>query len=361
MPPQHRRKRATLASLAQELGVSRTTVSNAYNRPDQLSEDLRLRILEAAQRVGYAGPDPVARSLRIRQSGALGLLLTEELQFAVRDAAAAQFLSGLAESCGKRERGLLLLPAAEISTDKNAARVVHHAAVDGFVIYSVASNDPYLKAVLSRKLPTVVVDQPRDLAGIPSVSINDYAAMKQLADYVFDLGHTRIALLTIRQNAIRHEGFVTAAEANEAKMHVQRRRIQAVLASAEEHGVDPASVIIVESFESKLSSGHDAAELVYAHYPECTALVCTSDALAMGALLYARSQNTDVPGDVSIAGFDGIPDALEQDLTTIIQPSEEKGFYAGELVFAYEKGEVESKVLPTSFHRGSTVGPPRQR
>src|SRR5437660_7302582 len=62
-----RRRRATLASLAAELKVSRTTVSNAYNRPDQLSAHLRERVLATAERLGYPGPDPVARSLRTRR------------------------------------------------------------------------------------------------------------------------------------------------------------------------------------------------------------------------------------------------------------------------------------------------------
>ncbi|HEX5406028.1 MAG TPA: LacI family DNA-binding transcriptional regulator, partial [Pseudonocardiaceae bacterium] len=66
----HSRRPATLASLAAELGVSRTTVSNAYNRPDQLSPELRRRVLETARRLGYPGPDPVARSLRTRKAGA---------------------------------------------------------------------------------------------------------------------------------------------------------------------------------------------------------------------------------------------------------------------------------------------------
>ena len=67
------RRRATLASLAAELKVSRTTISNAYNRPDQLSADLRERVLATAKRLGYAGPDPVARSLRTRRAGAARL------------------------------------------------------------------------------------------------------------------------------------------------------------------------------------------------------------------------------------------------------------------------------------------------
>src|SRR2546430_16684664 len=73
--PMRMRRQATLASLAAELGVSRTTVSNAYNRPDQLSPELRRRVLETARRLGYSGPDPGARSLRTPKARAVGGLL----------------------------------------------------------------------------------------------------------------------------------------------------------------------------------------------------------------------------------------------------------------------------------------------
>ena len=82
------RRRATLASLAAELKVSRTTISNAYNRPDQLSPDLRERVLATAKRLGYPGPDPVARSLRTRKAGAVGLMITEPLNYSFSDPAA---------------------------------------------------------------------------------------------------------------------------------------------------------------------------------------------------------------------------------------------------------------------------------
>src|ERR1700736_3749155 len=118
------RRRATLASLADELKVSRTTISNAFNRPDQLSADLRERVLATAQRLGYLGPDPVARSLRTRKAG---------------------------------------------------------AGVDGFVVYSVCDDDPYLQVVLQRRLPVVVVDQPKGLSGVSRVGIDDRAGMRELA------------------------------------------------------------------------------------------------------------------------------------------------------------------------------------
>jgi DNA-binding LacI/PurR family transcriptional regulator len=73
------RDRPTLDTIARALGVSRATVSNAYNRPDQLSPALRERILATAASLGYGGPDPAARSLRQRRVGAVGVLMSDRL------------------------------------------------------------------------------------------------------------------------------------------------------------------------------------------------------------------------------------------------------------------------------------------
>src|ERR1700694_2562451 len=102
-------RRATLASLAPELKVSRTTISNAYNRPDQLSADLRDRVLATAKRLGYPGPDPVARSLRTRKAGAVGLMIPQPLNYSFSDPAALDFVAGLAEACEDAGQGLLLV------------------------------------------------------------------------------------------------------------------------------------------------------------------------------------------------------------------------------------------------------------
>ena len=192
------RRRATLASLAAELKVSRTTISNAYNRPDQLSADLRERVSTRPSGSGYAGPDPVARSLRTRKAGAVGLMITEPLNYSFSDPAALDFVAGLAESCEDAGQGLLLVAVGPNRTVTDGSAAVLAAGVDGFVVYSVSDDDPYLQVVLQRHLPVVVVDQPKDVPGISRVCIDDRAAMAELAKYVVGLGHRDIGLLTMR-------------------------------------------------------------------------------------------------------------------------------------------------------------------
>ena len=100
----------TLQSIADELGVSRTTVSNAYNRPDQLTLELRSRILDTARRLGYGGPDAAARILRTGRRNAIGLVFTEDLRYVFADPVTSAFLAGVADAAARAGTGLTLLP-----------------------------------------------------------------------------------------------------------------------------------------------------------------------------------------------------------------------------------------------------------
>ncbi|MFC9357314.1 substrate-binding domain-containing protein [Rhodococcus sp. NPDC057014] len=355
------RRQATLASLAAELNISRTTVSNAYNRPDQLSAELRDRVLQAAKRRGYPGPDPVARSLRTRKAGAVGLLLTEALSYSFRDPAAMSFLSGLAESCEAAGQGLLLIPAGPGREEADAAAVVQQAGVDGFVVYSVADDDPYLAAVYERHLPMVVCDQPREIPGASLVGIDDRGAMRGLADYLIGLGHRDIGVLSMRLGRDRADGVADAERLRSPNFHVQRERIEGVRDAMSDAGLDPATLTVIERFEHTGKSGHAGAAQALAVNPRITALVCTTDVLALGALDWARWQGIDVPGQLSVTGFDGVDDALREGLTTVRQPQEEKGRRAGALLMSpSHSGVATVEMLETELLRGSTAGPARR-
>ena len=355
-PPNVRRP-ATLASLAAELGVSRTTVSNAYNRPDQLSAPLRARVLEAARRLGYPGPDPVARSLRTRKAGAVGLLLTEALSYAFRDPAATGFLEGLALACEQAGQGLLLIPVSPEHADVAA---VHQAGVDGFVVYSVRDDDPHFMAVLERPVPTVVCDQPTAVEGVDRVGVDDRAGMLGLTQYLTGLGHRRIGVLCMRLGAGRVDGPASADRQAGATYPVQRARLAGIRDGLAEVGVDWATVPVYERFNHSVDAGQASAAALLAAHPDLTAIVCTSDVLALGALRYAADRELSVPEHVTITGFDGIPEAERNGLTTVRQPLLEKGRIAGELLL--ERGERNRSrrvTLPTELVQGVTSGEPR--
>jgi DNA-binding LacI/PurR family transcriptional regulator len=356
------RRRATLASLAAELKVSRTTVSNAYNRPDQLSADLRERVLETAKRLGYAGPDPVARSLRTRKAGAVGLVLTEPLNYSFSDPAAVSFVAGLAESCEEVGQGLLLVAVGPGRSVAEGSSAVLAAGVDGFVVYSVADDDPYLQVALERNLPLVVVDQPKGVPGTSGVCIDDRAAMRELADYVVGLGHQQIGLLTMRLGRDRIPGSVAVASPERLRsphFHVQRERISGVRDAMAAAGLDPNSLTVVESYEHQPTSGGAAAAVATETNPRITALMCTADVLALSAMDYLRARGIYVPGLMTVTGFDGVPEALRRGLSTVSQPSLEKGRLAGKLVHTPPRsGLPVDEVLPTVLIRGRTAGPP---
>ncbi len=358
------RRRATLASLAAELNVSRTTISNAYNRPDQLSADLRERVLAAAKDLGYAGPDPVARSLRTRKAGAVGLMITEPLNYAFSDPAALDFVAGLAESCEEAGQGLLLVAAGPNRSVDDGSAAVLSAGVDGFVVYSASDDDPYLPVLLQRQLPMVVVDQPGDVPGASRVCIDDRAAMRELAEHVVGLGHREIGLLTMRlgrewPHASTKPMIADPQRLNSPHFHVQRERVHGVYDAMSAAGLDPASVTVVESYEHLPQSGGAAAEVALSANPRITALMCTADVLAVSAMDYLRAHGIFVPGQLTVTGFDGVPEALARGLTTVIQPSMEKGRRAGDLLHNPPRsGLPVVEVLATEVIRGRTSGPP---
>jgi len=305
----------------------------------------RTRVLETARRLGYPGPDPVARSLRTRQARAVGLLLTEELSFAFRDPAALGFLEGLAGACEDAGQGLLLMPASRGDTDVSA---VHQASVDGFVVYSVPERDPHLLAVLERPLPTVVADQPMDIDGwTGSEWTTGAACWRWPAPGRARPSADRGDLHAAEQHPLRR--LRDPQRQRRASFPVQRERLRGLREGFAEAGVDWAEVTGGGALRALYRGWRVAAsELMDAHLG-LTRLVCTSDVLALGALRMAEDRNWAVPDNLTVTGFDGVPEAIRAGLTTVLQPVKEKGRTAGQLLLnGATAPSPRSVVLPPS-------------
>ena len=350
--PPRRRPPATLASLAAELGISRTTVSNAYNRPEQLSAQLRSRILETARSLGYPGPDPMARSLRTKKAGAVGLVLADPISYAVRDPVALALLAGLADECDRARTALMLVPA---NPDAEDVAAVVSASVDGFVAFAMSDDDPHLHAVLARNVPVVICDQPL-LPDVDVVGVDDAAAMRQIAEHLLELGHRRVGVACIRLGRAHRDGPVDLDRQQRAHYHVQRNRLAGLREAFTAAGVAWDRVPVVERFVNSAESGASAAAELLTMDPGLTAILALTDVLALGVLDELARRHRRVPGDVSVTGFDGTRDALERGVTTVYQPFVEKGRTAGTLLL--DRGGRSGPrhvVLPTEFRPGTTT------
>src|SRR5689334_17741081 len=133
----------TLMTVATAVGVSPTTVSNAYNRPNKLTPALRERILETARELGYPGPNPAARSLRRGRTGSIGLLFGEALTYVFQDPGAVEFLRGLAEGTAKHNTVLQLIAA--LDAEEQGAPLLANAIVDGLVVWTLPDRHPLLR------------------------------------------------------------------------------------------------------------------------------------------------------------------------------------------------------------------------
>jgi DNA-binding LacI/PurR family transcriptional regulator len=352
--------RTTLQTIADHLGISRTTVSNAYNRPDQLGEDLRENIFAAAAELGYRGPDAAARMLRTGRMGAIGLLFTEDLRFVFTDPDTTHFMQGVAETSALAGTGLTLLPVPSgVDVGETA---VPTAAVDGYLVFSVADGHPALEWILRRGAPVVVVDEP-DLEGVTSfVGIDDRVGAAMAAEHLLRLGHRRLGVLLGRLTVDATRGPVSDERLQQATVRVARERMAGYLDAVAAADLGSEALLVWEAGGNGPDAGRRAAlEMLDAH-PDITAILCFNDQLAIGAAQAGERSGRAIPVELSIVGFDDIPRAATWDppLTTIRQPLVDKGRAAAQLLLRQIADGGRRRIqLPIELVvRGSTAVPP---
>ena len=186
--------------------------------------------------------------------------------------------------------------------------------------------------------------------------------MRDLTEYVLGLGHREIGLITMRLGRERLPGPVGIPSPDRLRsphFHVQRERIGGVREAMAAAGLDPRSLTVVESYEHQPTSGGAAAAVALDANPRITALMCTADVLALSAMDYLRARGIYVPGQMTVTGFDGVPEARRRGLCTVSQSSMDKGRAAGKLLHNPPRtGLPAEEVLPTQLIRGRTARPP---
>ena len=284
-PPQTRlTKRATLQTVADAVGVSKMTVSNAYSRPDQLSASLRDRILAAAKELGYAGPDLRARALTRGSTGAVGVVTSVPMGWAFTDVVLAEFLGAVAAELEKSGQALTLL-GASAAVDAAARNV----AVDGVLIFSLSA--PAVAPLRERHIPAVYVDEVAP-AGHSSVTVDDIGGAALASQHLIDLGHRRIAIVTPTFDG-PPQILDDATHLPATTSWVGQQRVNGWLEPLRAAAVEPMMAIAGPD-------DYGTIRQLLSRPDRPTGVVCYSDATAAMVVCVAHDLGLDLPGDLSV-------------------------------------------------------------
>jgi DNA-binding LacI/PurR family transcriptional regulator len=285
------------------------------------------------------------------------VLLTDTLEYAFTDEVATGFLAAVASELAETGLALTLLTSNGSDDDVIPARDV---AIDGALIYSCRADSVSRQWLFRRKLPLVMVDQD-PVTGIPSINVDDRAGARAAAQHLVDLGHRRVAILTV---AIGRPTGMLTDPVGTVEGHPTRQRLLGWLDTLDAVGIDAP---IAQAADNTEHEALQAARLLLDATPRPTAILCFSDVLALGVLRCAEELGLAIPGDVSVVGYDDSPVArrVRPALTTVRQDVPAKGRLAAAALVAAiaqardgTKRRARHQLVPTELIVRSSTAPP---
>ncbi|GIE97927.1 LacI family DNA-binding transcriptional regulator [Paractinoplanes rishiriensis] len=325
MPSRKVGGKPTSSDVAAAAGVSRSAVSFAFNNPQRISAATRERILAAAAALGYT-PNTLARMLQAGTTTSIGVLLPQRLAQVMENPYYARFLMGVGQICDQEGYTLLLTPPLGDSVLK----AIPYAAVDGFIVCGLETEGAEVVELERRGIPYVLVDSDR-FENAASVEVDDRGGAHDVARYLLELGHRRIALLSIGP------GPDVATRGYRGPLGRRLTGIAEALATA---GLAMSDVALAEVPVSRYE-GYRATKQLMSAAERPTAILALSDVLAYGAVDALGELGLDVPGDVSVTGFDDLAESawFRPRLTTVRQPIVTKGRSAASFLISAVRGE----------------------
>lgn len=333
-------KRVGIRDVAAAAGVSISTVSNALNRPEIVSDELAARVRQVADELGYV-PLRAAQQLRQGRSGLVGMSVIN-----IANPFFADLVAGAESAVAQNGRRVLVGNTNdELAKESDHLELFEWVHVDGMLLAPFGSPDTWMRRVRESRIPAVLVDAVDETGEFSSVSFDDVAGGRLATEHLLSLGRTRLA-------------FVGARD----EVRQIRDRLRGAEQAVEAHGGATLERIWTERVNSEVGRafGHQIADRAPQNRP--TGLVVPNDHLAIGIVSTLVSRGVRVPEDIAIVGYDDIEFAgvASVPLTSVHQPAREMGHRAAELLLARiagETSEVENVVYePTLSVRESTVG-----
>jgi DNA-binding LacI/PurR family transcriptional regulator len=325
-----RRRRTTIQDVARLAGVSNGAVSLALSGQAGVAESTRERIIAVADELGWR-PSIGARALLSSRAFAVGLILARDPELLGADPFFPSFIAGVESKLAARRYALVLQvvpddPRAEAEAYR---RLAQEGRVDGVFLTDLHRDDRRIELVNKLELLAVAIGRPSPAASIPAVGIDDRVGVRDAVRHLLSLGHQRIAFVG------GTPGYVHSAS-----------RLAAFRQAHRQAGVVPGRVVTGDF----TGAGGAAATARLLDGPDRpTAIVYANDLMAIAGMSVAAQRRIDVPGDLSVVGFDDIALAAHMNppLTTVRQDVPSWGRVAAETLLSLVEGrEVASTALP---------------
>ena len=332
--------RATIQDVADEAGVSVATVSRALRGMDHVAEGTRQRVAAVASRLGYV-PHFGAAVLAGGVTRTVGLVApyfniwyTSQILAGVEEvvsAAGHDLVIYAADTHANRERFLLRAPSL-------------HTRIDGLLVVDFFPDADQLRRLVASGLNLIALGEHLD--GVASIAIDNYDAAHRATRHLLELGHTKIAIAGSQQVSLDPAPVLAA-------------RIDGYRAALEDSGVKPRPEYSLPGMLS-VDGGREAIADLAGQADPPTAVFFMSDEMAMGGLAQARGDGLDVPGKLSVVGFDDHDLAGAYGLTTMRQRVRELGTIAAQrmLALAVVDGDTAAEVMPVELVVRDSTAPP---
>lgn len=332
----------SLEDVAKRAGVSIMTVSRAFRRPDALSEDTLEKVLRAADALGYL-PNQIASGLRSKRSQTIACVIPT-----ISSPVYANVVQGIADAISPEGYSLVLGTSNYAVDEERRVMMSLLAYRPEAVVLAGGDHRPELTRSLARlKAPLVelweLVPKPLDM----NVGFSNHAAGAAIVDHLIRMGSRRIAFMTVKVEHARVRARRAAYETTVAKV------------------LDHAPIVIATDLS--IEGGRRGLKRLRDRHPEVDGLFCTSDSIAVGAMLEAMEVGWSVPDELAIAGFGDLEIGrhVPPGMTTVRVPEYRVGQVAGEMIVGRLLGRPEgARTVDVGFElvaRGSSARPEIKR
>jgi LacI family transcriptional regulator len=304
---------ATLEEIADQAGVSRSTVSRVINQDPNVKLETRHRVLEVIKQTNYQ-PSTAARRLAGGRSGIFGLIIPMGIARLFTDPYFPVLLQSVSSTCNINDQTIMLWLAEPEYERRMISQILEGDLLDGVIVSSMSLDDPIVDALIESNLPFVLIGRHPTNPTISYVDIDNRASAHQIVTYLLKQGRTRIAAITGPQNMM----------VSLDRLHGYKRALREAGFSIDE------DIILGGNFTE--TGGYRCANMLLKEGID--AIFASSDLMALGVLRALSENKIQVPEDIAVVGFDDAPFAASSNppLTTVRQPTDKLGLNAVEML-----------------------------